>query len=151
MSERYFKLAVLDWLTDGKPKLFRSPAEGNYIVRLLNVSLTPKTELGRMLHEFTCTAYEVADFNYQSLVNFGLLSVMDMQKTEYQWHTKNITDLNSFELMNPDENGDRYYSVNLENKELYNFLFENLPLVPNVVHLFVKILYLARMSFPENS
>jgi len=64
MSERYFKLLVLDWLTDGKPKLFRSPTEGNYIVRLLNVSLTPKTELGRMIHEFNCTAYEIADFNY---------------------------------------------------------------------------------------
>jgi hypothetical protein len=41
MSERYFKLSVLDWLTDGKPKLFRSASEGNYIVRLLNVSLSP--------------------------------------------------------------------------------------------------------------
>ena len=39
--ERQFKLEVLDWLTNGEPKLFKSPNEGNYIVRLLNVSLTP--------------------------------------------------------------------------------------------------------------
>ena len=82
MSERYFKLLVLDWLTDGKPKLFRSPTEGNYIVRLLNVSLTPKIELGRMIHEFTCTAYEVADFNYQSLLDLGILTVNEANEIE---------------------------------------------------------------------
>ena len=67
LSEREFKLQVLDWLTDGKPKLFRSPGEGNYIVRLLNVSLTPQDPLGRMLHTFNCTAYEVAENIYQAL------------------------------------------------------------------------------------
>jgi hypothetical protein len=34
-------MAVLNWLTDGQPKLFRSPGEGNFIVRLMNISLTP--------------------------------------------------------------------------------------------------------------
>jgi hypothetical protein len=33
--EREFKNAVLDWLNDGIPKLFKSPYEGNYIVRLM--------------------------------------------------------------------------------------------------------------------
>jgi hypothetical protein len=50
--EREFKLKVLDWLNNGKPKLFKSPAEGNYIVRLMNTSLTPNDTLGRMLHTF---------------------------------------------------------------------------------------------------
>jgi hypothetical protein len=40
-KEREYKLDILNWLTNGKPKLFRSPTEGNYIVRLMNVSLTP--------------------------------------------------------------------------------------------------------------
>ena len=31
--ERDFKMDVLDWLTDGEPKLFRSPTEGNFIIR----------------------------------------------------------------------------------------------------------------------
>ena len=39
--ERQFKLEVLDWLTNGKPKLFKSPTEGNYLVRLMNVNLSP--------------------------------------------------------------------------------------------------------------
>jgi hypothetical protein len=34
-------MAVLDWLNNGKPKLFRSPAEGNYVLRLMNISMSP--------------------------------------------------------------------------------------------------------------
>ena len=62
-AERFFKMNVLDWLNDGNIKLFRSPAEGNFIIRILNVSLSPTDTVGRMLHTFNCTAYEVADFN----------------------------------------------------------------------------------------
>lgn len=62
-EERKYKLELLDWLNNGHIKLFRSPAEGNYYVRLMNVSLSPNTTLGRMLHTFTATAYEVADIN----------------------------------------------------------------------------------------
>ena len=40
-KERIFKLKVLEWLNNGEPKLFRSATEGNYIVRLMNTSLTP--------------------------------------------------------------------------------------------------------------
>lgn len=64
-AEREFKLEVLDWLTNGKPKLFRSPTEGNYLIRLMNVSLSPNDTLGRMLHSFSATGYEIgaaADF-----------------------------------------------------------------------------------------
>jgi hypothetical protein len=38
-AERRFKLKLLNWLNDGKIKLFRSPAEGNYLVRIMNVAL----------------------------------------------------------------------------------------------------------------
>lgn len=72
-SERKFRLDVLDWLNNGEPKLFRSPTEGNYIVRLMNVSLSPNTTLGRMLYTMSCTAYEVSDVNYSSLVALGLV------------------------------------------------------------------------------
>ena len=57
--ERRFKMEVLDWLNNGKPKLFRSPTEGNYLVRLLGSSLSPVDTLGRMLHNFSCNAYEI--------------------------------------------------------------------------------------------
>ena len=71
--ERDFKLEVLEWLTNGKPKLFRSPGEGSYIVRLMNTSLTPNDTLSRMIHTFQSTAYEVADFTFENLRKYGML------------------------------------------------------------------------------
>lgn len=76
-NERQFKLKVLEWLNNGEPKIFRSPTEGNYIVRIMNVSLTPLDQLSRMLHTFQCTAYEVADWNFQNLNNFNLIKLSD--------------------------------------------------------------------------
>ncbi len=70
-KERQFKMDVLAWLTNGKPKLFRSAAEGNYIVRLMNATLTPNDTLGRMLHTFNCQACEVADCNFENLQSLG--------------------------------------------------------------------------------
>ena len=71
--ERDFKLEALDWLTNGKPKLFRSPAEGNYIIRLTDVSLSPVDSLGRMLHNFSGTAYEIKEYTHKNLIETGLI------------------------------------------------------------------------------
>lgn len=71
--ERDFKLEALDWLTNGKPKLFRSPAEGNYIIILTNVSLSPTDSLGRMLHTFSGTAYEIKEYTHKNLIEIGLI------------------------------------------------------------------------------
>jgi hypothetical protein len=40
----------------------------------MQVSLTPIKELGRMLHSFTSTAYEIAEFNYDNLVAYGFVN-----------------------------------------------------------------------------
>lgn len=71
--EREFKLNVLDWLNNGEPKLFRSPGEGNYIVRIMNSSLSPSDQVGRMLHTFQCNAYEIADYTYQNLSSYSFI------------------------------------------------------------------------------
>lgn len=88
--ERDFKLKVYDWLTNGKSKLFRSPGEGNYIVRLMNVSLAPNDTLGRMLHTFTATAYEVADFSYSNLNSFGFISIDNPEVQLLRFETVNL-------------------------------------------------------------
>ena len=72
-SERLFKLDVLDWFNDGKVKLFKSPAEGNYLVRLMDTSLAPQTTVGRMLHTISSTAYECADNTYANMVQYGII------------------------------------------------------------------------------
>lgn len=89
-AERTFKLHVLDWLNDGKLKLFKSPTEGNYVVRLMNNSLTPQDPLGRMLHTFSSTAYEAANNNMSSLVSAGIVDLDDSNIApvpEYHWQT----------------------------------------------------------------
>ena len=86
-SEREFKLEVLEWLNNGKPKLFRSPTEGNYIVRLLNISLSPNDTVGRMLHTFSATAYEIAEYTYENLTKYGLISTGDPTVQQLRWET----------------------------------------------------------------
>jgi hypothetical protein len=92
-AERDFKLAVLEWLNDGQPKLFRSPTEGNYIVRLMNVTMSPNDTLGRMLHTFNCSAYEVDDYNYENLHKHGLISVINDTKYQMRWATIKLADM----------------------------------------------------------
>lgn len=73
-AERIFKTTVLDWITDGKIKLFRSPAEGNYLIRLFGASMTPNQQLGRMIHNFTCQAYEMAPCDVENLNKYNILN-----------------------------------------------------------------------------
>lgn len=92
--EREFKLAVLDWLNDGNPKLFKSPYEGNYIVRLMQNSLSPINELGRLLHNFTSQAYEIAECNYDNLVKYGFINPIQPSSYTGLWKTYNLVDPN---------------------------------------------------------
>ena len=71
--ERNFKNKVLDWLNNGEVKLFKSPTEGNYITRLTQISLSPNDTLGRMLHTFTATVYEVDDFSFENLIKYKFI------------------------------------------------------------------------------
>ena len=97
-AERDFKLEVLDWLNNGEPKLFRSPTEGNYIVRLMNNSLSPEDTLGRMLHSFSSTAYEIAECNYSNLNSFNFITVEEPEITQTRWATINLFEKSSKEI-----------------------------------------------------
>jgi hypothetical protein len=37
----------------------------------MNTSLSPNDTLGRLLHTFTSTAYEIAEYNYSNLKDYG--------------------------------------------------------------------------------
>ena len=78
-AERIFKMRVLEWLNDGNIKMFKSPAEGNYLVRLMNVSLTPEDKIGRMLHFIQATAYEMETLTYSNLIDLDFVSVDDYE------------------------------------------------------------------------
>lgn len=57
--ERVFREAVMDFLYKNDVKLFRSPTEGNILVRLTDVSFNPENTLGRYIWNFSCNAFEI--------------------------------------------------------------------------------------------
>lgn len=93
-AERDFKLEVLKWLTDGKPKVMKSPAEGNYLVRLMGVSLSPNDTVGRMLHSFSCSASEIAPCDYFTLNSLGFLNLDNPDIFIEKWKTISFSYVN---------------------------------------------------------
>lgn len=77
--ERKFREKVEHFLNDGQPKLFKSPTEGNILVSLINISLTPKKELGRAIYSFSAQAYEIADNSLDSLIKYKILNIGNFQ------------------------------------------------------------------------
>lgn len=112
VAERIFKMKVLDFLNDGKPKLFRSPGEGNFIVRLMNSSLSPDDKLSRMIHTFSTTATEIDEFNYQKLNEYSLISAQEPDTKQLRWKTVNIRELIN---VNGGINGVEWLSIGGEN------------------------------------
>lgn len=79
--ERTFREKATAWLNDGEPKLFRSMTEGNMIVMLTDVSLSPNETLGRRLYTFSATAYEIGDGNsLEDLHKFGIFTVKNEEE-----------------------------------------------------------------------
>ena len=100
-AERRFKMEVLEWLNNGKFKIFRSPAEGNYIVRLMNVSLAPNAQIGRMLHTMSATGYEAMDYKHNELVNNKLIKYNE-HKGQHKLNQKELsTTYNNLSQLEP--------------------------------------------------
>lgn len=83
-SERVFKRKVQDWLGNGEVKILKTPAEGTFLVRLMNVSLSPEDRLSRMLHNFSCQAYEIGTLNQIDLEKFGFIHDK-ASSSSYHW------------------------------------------------------------------
>lgn len=71
--ERELREKIIDYLCSDAVRLMRSLPEGNVLVRLMNVQLSPKTQLGRMIYSFTANAYEVADYTVENLKTYNIL------------------------------------------------------------------------------
>lgn len=103
--ERLFKTKVLDWLNNGKPKIYRSPTEGNFIVRMMKTTLNPENKLGRLLHTFNGTAYEIADYTYANLVKYNFVSLIKNEDIQFlSWKT--------VEFNQKDQSGKIIYPIN---------------------------------------
>jgi hypothetical protein len=85
--EREFRERVIDFLYENNIKLFKSPTEGNILVRLMDINLTPNQTLGRMLYSFSAVAYEMdkANIDTYNTYNIQILEKLEeglLQQTE---------------------------------------------------------------------
>lgn len=91
--EKYFRDKVLDFLYATDVKLFKSATEGNILIRLTNISLTPMKELGRILYSFTAQATEVAEANRANYITYGLLKTHeDTSDTHILYYNRYLVD-----------------------------------------------------------
>lgn len=74
IKEKKFREKVQEFLYNAKPKLYKSTQEGNILIKLMEVSLTPKNELGRLIYSFSATAYEIDSADMNSLKAYGFIS-----------------------------------------------------------------------------
>lgn len=58
---------------NGEVKLFKSPTEGNFLVRLTDISFSPNQQLGRMIWSFNATANEIADNTTDNYYLYNIL------------------------------------------------------------------------------
>lgn len=72
--EREFREKILDFFYSEKPKLFRSTAEGNMIVKMMDVSLTPDTTLSRMIYNFSCNIIEIDECTVANYIKYQLIN-----------------------------------------------------------------------------
>lgn len=88
--ERKFREKVEDFLNDFTYKLYKSPTEGNIIVGLMNVSMVPNASLGRMIFEFSATAYEVLENTLDNLNEIGIIDVGEWNENTSSVQTKSF-------------------------------------------------------------
>ena len=72
--EKYYRDQVLDFLTNDQIKLYKSPSEGNMLVKVHTTSLTPEQQLGRMIWNLSSTITEMDELNRDNLIKYKIIS-----------------------------------------------------------------------------
>lgn len=72
VMQRIWRQKILEWLKDGKPKILKSEAEGNILVRVTNVTVTPVQSLYGLIADFSCTMTEIGDVKEKTLQRYSL-------------------------------------------------------------------------------
>ena len=87
-KERLFREEVMDFLYSDQVKLFKSETEGTFLVRLMNVSLTPEAQLGRMIYSFSAEVVEIDECNAENLEKYGLINLGEYDDDLGEYDTK---------------------------------------------------------------
>lgn len=72
IKEKKFRDKVIKFLYNNQPKLFRSPTEGNLLIRLMDINFTPNQTLGRSIWSFTSNAIEVDKLTLDNLKKYSI-------------------------------------------------------------------------------
>lgn len=72
--EKKFRDKVIEFLEDGQPKLFKSLTEGNILVKLMDVQLSPQAQLNNYVYSFNATAIEIDDINISNYFKYNILT-----------------------------------------------------------------------------
>ena len=86
MLEKVFRDKVIDFLLEDRPVLFRSATEGNILIRLMDLSFSPNTQLKNYIYSFGSTAVEIAECNFD---NFHKYNIYDAGSTDVAVNTFN--------------------------------------------------------------
>lgn len=140
--EREFREKVIEFLNDGKPKLYKSKSEETMIVRITNVTFTPNQQLGRLIYDFQCTVYEIADFTVSNLLEYGLLWIKDYERNFETEHNGNVGQIIK----------DYYRVDNLKDHNIITDIFEQYDFRNmNLNGYCKKIKYISGIKFTFNS
>lgn len=71
-KERLFRELVFEFLHKNKYFLFKSPTEGNIIVKLMDINFTPNETLDRLIYTLNCNALECYEYNSKNIIELGI-------------------------------------------------------------------------------
>ena len=71
LYEKDFRDKVIKFLYNDDVKLFRSLTQGNMLVKLSNVTLSPNNSLSRLVYSFSCTVYEIDKANVDNYKKYN--------------------------------------------------------------------------------
>ena len=126
----------MDFLYANKVRLFRSATEGNILIKLMDINLTPNATLGRRIYSFTATAYEVDAATIKNYDKYGisLLGTYDTQlqfANDYIGQYDEVIPANTEALSLIQKKYEKYakenYKVEIQNLDFLKLEFEDEP------------------------
>lgn len=72
LLEREYRDDVTEFFYENKVRLFRSPTEGNILVKLMNISLSPNEQIKRRVYSIQCTAFETDENTVENCIKYGI-------------------------------------------------------------------------------
>ena len=72
VMQRIWRHKLIDWMKDGKPKILKSEAEGNMLVMIDDIQISPVHTVYGLVADFTCSMIEIGKVEEETLQRFKL-------------------------------------------------------------------------------